>query len=144
MGRVIPPLGIRGEHWEQMREHVDHTAPEEACGLVAGADGQSMEVLPVENALHSTSRYRMDPEGQLKAMLSIEENGWDLAAIYHSHPRGPEDPSRTDIEEAAYPGVNHLIWHTEMGEWKCRGYRIDMGEVSEVEIILISSSNSFS
>jgi proteasome lid subunit RPN8/RPN11 len=143
VGRLTPPFSIRRKHWEQMREHVVLTAPEEACGLVAGKDGQSMEVFTIENALHSPARYRMDPESQLRAMLSIEERGWEIAAIYHSHPGGPEVPSQTDIAEAAYPGVVHLIWHPINAEWGCRGYIIEGGAAFEIEIILISGSNSF-
>jgi [CysO sulfur-carrier protein]-S-L-cysteine hydrolase len=144
VGGVMPILEIRIERWEQMRQHVMKTAPEEACGLLAGKGGASVGVFPVENALHSPVRYRMDPEGQLKAMLAIEENGWEIAAIYHSHPGGPEGPSNTDIEEAAYPGVIHIIWFQSKDEWRCRSYSIEENTACEVEIRLILSSNSFS
>jgi [CysO sulfur-carrier protein]-S-L-cysteine hydrolase len=126
-----------------MREHVENLAPEEACGLVAGVEGRSVEVFPVENALHSEVRYRMEPREQLKAMLTIEENGWEIAAIYHSHPFGPEGPSMTDIEEAAYTGVIHLIWNQQGGGWSCRGYSIEGGTAREIEIALLNNSNSF-
>jgi [CysO sulfur-carrier protein]-S-L-cysteine hydrolase len=144
MGGVRDQFELCKEHWEQIRKHVMDADPEEACGLVAGKEGMSVGVFPVENALHSSVRYRMDPEGQLTAMLEIEEKGWEIAAIYHSHTGGPEGPSNTDIEGAAYPGVIHMIWFPANDEWTCRGYLIEEKKVSEVEIRLILSSNSFS
>jgi [CysO sulfur-carrier protein]-S-L-cysteine hydrolase len=128
---------LRKAHYEKMREHVENLAPEEACGLVAGVDGQSVEVYPVENAMHSPVRYRMEPQGQLQAMLAVEARGWEITAIYHSHPDGTDGPSQTDIEEAAYPGVIHLIWCRKGDAWTCRGSLLDDGEVRYIEIDLI-------
>jgi proteasome lid subunit RPN8/RPN11 len=45
----------------------------------------------------------MDPKQQLQAMLALEANGWQLVAIYHSHPQGPETPSDSDVKQAYYP-----------------------------------------
>ena len=42
-------------------------------------------------------------------MIDFEDAGLKLAAIYHSHPRGPETPSPTDIACAIYPDSVYLI-----------------------------------
>ena len=119
-----------------MRDHVRSLAPEEACGLVAGVDGKSTQVLPVENKLHSPVRFRMEPNQQIKAYLSILDQGLELVAIYHSHPAGPDHPSLTDIEEAAYPEAASLIWFRSGLIWSCRGYTIHDKHVDEIEIKL--------
>ena len=92
-----------------------------ACGLLAGTAldgvGQVKIAIPVSNALHSPVRFRMAAEEQLAAFLHIEELGFELLAIYHSHPHGPASPSSTDLAEAFYPEALTLIWsgQTENG-----------------------------
>ena len=68
-----------------------------------------LQVLAVENSLHSPVRFQMNPAGQLWAFEQIEAAGWLLLAIFHSHPRGPKFPSTTDIAEFYYPGTLVLI-----------------------------------
>lgn len=133
----VSQLWLNEFHWEQMRADVGRRAPEEACGLVAGRDRHALAVFPVDNALHSPVRYRIDPQEQLNVFLLIEEKGWELLAIYHSHPKGPAGPSTTDIQEAYYPQAVYLIWSQVNGDWHCRGYSIREGQVSEVLISVI-------
>jgi len=64
------------------------------------------------------------PQEQVRIFLSLEKLGWDLLAIYHSHPNGPDHPSPTDLAEAAYPETVYLIWFPREGEWACRGFFI--------------------
>jgi proteasome lid subunit RPN8/RPN11 len=131
-----PILHISKTHWEQMRADVDQQAPEEACGFVAGKRGVTRKVIPVTNALHSPVRFRMEPSQQLEGMLEIDRQDWDMAAIYHSHPHGPPHPSPTDLAEAAYPNVIHLIWFKEDSHWRCRGFIIYEGEYWEIPLRL--------
>lgn len=121
-----------------MLTDVQKRAPEEACGLVAGRESLTRRVFPVSNELHSRTRFRMDPSEQLKILLEIEESGCELLAIYHSHPDGPERPSATDIAEAAYPGVVHLIWHFRAGAWECLGFLIEEQQVIPVSLRVTS------
>jgi proteasome lid subunit RPN8/RPN11 len=117
-----------------MAEHVQALAPEEACGLVAGTAGVAASVYPVTNLLHSARRYRMAPAEQLAAMLEIEARGWQLLAIYHSHPQGPAQPSQTDLAEAAYPAALQLIWSRQAAGWDCRAFSIQSGALVEVPV----------
>ncbi len=130
------PIWLRNDHWDQMLAHVAEQAPLEACGLVGGRGRRSMEVFPVENELHSPSRYRLDPKEQVRIFQYLDEGGLDLLAIYHSHPDGPSIPSETDIAEAAYPGVIHLIWSRQHSRWSCRGFRIEQHQAEEVPVNL--------
>jgi len=128
-------LVVSIEHRQQMLAHVLSNIPEEACGLLAGIPGRQQVrlVQPVTNSLHSPVRFRMDAGEQLKAMLWMEQNGLELLGIYHSHPRGPERPSQTDIAEFYYPGVATLIWSPDVqGSWQLRAYAIQPGQVTEI------------
>ncbi len=128
------------EHWAQMEADVSAKTPEEACGLVAGEGNHSRLVIPVTNILHDTYRFRMDPEEQLKAFLLVEDNGWDILAIYHSHPDGINSPSATDYNELTFPGIIYLIWYHDANKWQCRGYLMQ-SQTGTGEVPVIISSN---
>jgi proteasome lid subunit RPN8/RPN11 len=127
-------LALTQSQWEQLCAEAERVAPEEACGLLAWKGDRVEAVIPVTNALHSPVRYRMDPSEQIKAFLEIEQQGWELVGIYHSHPQGPEVPSPTDKAEAFYPELVYLILSGKDGIWRCRGFFIKNGEVDEVPI----------
>jgi proteasome lid subunit RPN8/RPN11 len=129
-------LWLPASLWEQMRSDVQRRSPQEACGLVGGVQFHARQVFPVENELHSPVRYRMDPQEQVRIFLSLEKLGWELLAIYHSHPNGPDHPSPTDLAEAAYPETAYLIWFPRQGEWSCRGFLIQDGKYTEISIRL--------
>lgn len=133
-----PPGSIRllYEHWEAMRADAAARAPQEACGLVAGIGERAVEVIPVANALHSPTRFLMDAREQAQAFRRLEAHSWRLLAIYHSHPRGPEGLSRSDLDEAAYPEVLNLVWTVQDEEWNCRAFRIEAGEAIEVPVVV--------
>lgn len=114
-----------------MRAHVASAAPLEACGLVAGKLGVSKAVFCGRNELASSTRFRLEPRQQLEFFLQMEREGWDLMAIFHSHPAGPSLPSATDLDEALYPGVVHLIWFPQNGEWNCAAFLLDGGRVAD-------------
>ena len=132
-------IQIRSHHWELMRQDILLRLPEEACGLVAGQDGKSLEVFPISNILRSPVRFLMEPREQLHHLLMFESRGWVLLAIYHSHPQGPSFPSQTDIAEAAYPEAINLIWSPTSGYWDCRGFLIKDQRYKEAEIRRIPS-----
>jgi proteasome lid subunit RPN8/RPN11 len=134
MVALTDPIHIKPEHWEQMLDHVSRMDPEEACGLAAGKDRLTMRIYPVENALHSTVRFRMEPQEQVDAILEMEELGWEMLAIFHSHPAGPPAPSPTDVAEVAFPDAVNLIWSKSDGAWGCRGFLIQGNEVKEISI----------
>ena len=124
--------------WEAMRRDVQARLPCEACGLVGGLHRRGLQIFPITNALHSPVRFRMDPQEQVRVLLDLEKRGWDLLAIYHSHPNGPDHPSPTDLAEAAYPEAAILIWTHATGDWSCRGYVIDQDQFYEIPIQLVN------
>ncbi len=121
--------------YSAMRSWVRINAPEEACGILAADEtGMVRRHLPVENALHSLTRYRMDPQSQFQAMMQIDRAGLLMLAIYHSHPHGPSFPSNTDIHEAFYPDTYSLIWHFERKRWQLSAFLIRDGQYQPVPI----------
>jgi proteasome lid subunit RPN8/RPN11 len=61
-----------------------------------------------------------------------------LIAIFHSHPHGPAEPSKTDIERAYYPEVAHLIVSlAELERPQAVAFRILDGEALAIELHVI-------
>jgi proteasome lid subunit RPN8/RPN11 len=132
----LHPLIIDQYLWLKMCSHANKELPEEACGLLAGKGQQVVEIYPVPNILHSPMRYRMDPAYQLRVFLDIEESGLELTGIYHTHPRGPNYPSETDIAEAYYPESIYVILCPQANGWLPRGFIINTPAVKEIPLVI--------
>jgi proteasome lid subunit RPN8/RPN11 len=102
-------LKITQNDWEAVLAHLKSVYPAEGCGLLAGKNGRVHHIYPVDNALASPQAFEMVPEQLVKAMIDIEEQGFSLLGIYHSHPQGPPFPSPTDIAQANYPETVQVI-----------------------------------
>lgn len=130
------PLEIPANLWAAMVTQLQSELPCEACGFLAGEAARVTTVLPVANALRSPTAFRMEPRAQLQAMHAIEGAGLDLLAIYHSHPTGPDRPSRTDLAEAAYPEALSVICVPGDAGWSARAYWLRDTAAIEEPIVL--------
>lgn len=122
-----------------MLAHALHGLPDEACGLLAGragASGASAErFYAMTNADHSPLTYRLDPREQLQVFTEIEDKGWDLVAIFHSHTHTEAYPSETDRRQAFYPEAHYLLVSLEdRNTPRFRAFTIKDGVVEEVEV----------
>jgi proteasome lid subunit RPN8/RPN11 len=126
-------LTLTRKTWQAMRRHVSRNAPKEACGLLGGIHERVEWSQGIPNIEQSPLRYRMEPGAQWRAFQRMEANGLEMVGIYHSHPNGPDHPSRTDITANMYP-VAHIIWYRENGRWLARGFRIENGEAVEIAL----------
>jgi proteasome lid subunit RPN8/RPN11 len=131
----ITELQMEKRHWEEMKKHVISCLPEECCGLLAGVNHRVLEVIPVTNVLQSPYRFRMDPEEQLIAMIHIEDYGYQMLGIFHSHLQGPVGPSKTDMKESTYPEVAYLIWSNMEQGWQCKAFRLTNEGPIEIPIV---------
>jgi [CysO sulfur-carrier protein]-S-L-cysteine hydrolase len=123
--------------YNQILSHLQAEYPLEGCGILAGKEDEVVHIYPITNRLRSPIAYEMDPQQQLAAMLEIEEKGWEMTAVYHSHPQGPETPSATDIAQAYYPDVIQLIVSLQQqSQPVMRAFMIGNGRVTEIEIVV--------
>jgi proteasome lid subunit RPN8/RPN11 len=118
-------LSLSSEQIEEMQRHVGDCYPQEGCGILGGFADRVAWVIPITNMLHSTTRFQMDPREQIEAFFKIEDAGGKLIGIFHSHPNGPEFPSKSDVRENAFPEAVHIIWNHLDEEWNYQAYRID-------------------
>ena len=93
-----------------MREEAAKTLAQECCGLLAGRDGIISAIFPARNVhANPAIAYEIAPQELFRAMKEIRAKQLKLMGIYHSHPRGENFPSRTDIERAFYPDTPYFI-----------------------------------
>jgi [CysO sulfur-carrier protein]-S-L-cysteine hydrolase len=128
------PADIR----DAMVAHALAGLPNEACGLLAGRDGEVERFYPMVNADRSDTTYRLDPDEQFRVFKEIEEKGWELAGIFHSHTHTEAFPSKTDRRQAFYPETHYVLLsladHTRTA---LRVFTIRDGVVDEQELKIV-------
>ena len=130
---------IPARYIEVMIDHARREFPNEACGLLATQDGMVQEVYPIPNADASPVHYRMEPKEQLRATLDIEDRGWELGGIYHSHTHTRAYPSQTDVGLAFYPDATYIIVSlARMDQPEVRAFRIVEGQIVEDQLEIAS------
>ncbi len=127
-------MKIARSQLRQLVELARQALPGEACGLLAGGDGRVQEVMPLTNVEHNPvgCGWRADSREQYRAFQRIDEQGWRLLGIYHSHPRSPAYPSDRDVEHALYPDARYVI--VSLADEKrpdVRAYRVSGGRVED-------------
>jgi [CysO sulfur-carrier protein]-S-L-cysteine hydrolase len=111
--------------------------PNECCGLIAAEAGVPIRVFPMTNADASPATYRLDGTEQLRVFDELDEHGWDLWAIYHSHTHSEAYPSETDVRLAFYPDARYLLLSLEdRANPVLRSFWIRDAEVTEEELTI--------
>ncbi len=105
----LPRSIYEGIIWHALAEQ-----PLECCGLLAGVVGEAGvgEVrlrYPLLNAAASPVEFESEPRSHLSADRDIRRQGWEVLAIYHSHPTSEPVPSRKDLERSWSDDVVNLI-----------------------------------
>jgi proteasome lid subunit RPN8/RPN11 len=127
---------------EEIVAHALEDPRNEVCGVVAVADGSSVGVAHAvgvhraRNIHASPLKFEIDPKELLQLYSTIEAQGHELGAIYHSHVRSAPYPSQTDVNFAAnWPGVEWIIVGLAPAQQPdVRSYLIAQGEVQEVPL----------
>jgi [CysO sulfur-carrier protein]-S-L-cysteine hydrolase len=113
-------------------------SPNECCGLLAGpmpeSDGDYRVAghFPLVNALASPTEFESEPRGLFAAHRTMCERGWEILAVYHSHPTSPPIPSKKDRALSYAPEIVTLIMSLSAGE--TRGWWIRGDEVREAQL----------
>lgn len=125
---------------EEMVEHCMEGRPNEACGILAARDGEGVKIFRMRNAEGSPVRYSLDPKEQLAVYNRIDEEGWELGAVFHSHTRTEAYPSPTDVRLAS-EDVPYVIVSLAVEPADIRAFRIvkqnwtdATGEVTEIPV----------
>ncbi|MGD9622695.1 MAG: Mov34/MPN/PAD-1 family protein [Mycolicibacterium sp.] len=133
-------LVIRADLVDAMVGHARADHPDEACGIIAGAEGSDRpeRFVAMINAERSPTFYRFDSMEQLKVWRDMEDRGDAPIVIYHSHTATEAYPSRTDISYAAEPDAHYVLVSTrDADQHELRSYRIRDGVVTEEPVKIV-------
>lgn len=124
---------------DEIVAHSRDDLPNECCGLIGGSAGEMSSVHRARNAAETWLRYELHPTDQLRIMNRIEEDGEELAGIYHSHTKSEAYPSQTDINLAeAWPDPLYLICSVaDDANPVVRAFEIRDGGVEEVDLDVV-------
>ena len=132
-------------YYDEIIAHAREDAPNECCGIIAGTYGDATHLYRAINAAASPYRYEVEPKDLLRISREIDDNDWDIFAIYHSHTHTKAYPSGTDIRLAFYPEAYYiLVSHGDPDSAEVspenpdvRAYRIVDEEVTEETIDIL-------
>jgi len=100
----------------ELSAHALHDPSRECCGLLAGGDGTITRALPATNTASDPSTcYEIVSEELFRLMREIRAAGLELLGIYHSHPKGKNEPSPRDVARAYYPDAAYFILSPQHG-----------------------------
>ncbi len=96
--------------------------PRECCGLLL-CDGTAFRALEPTRNVHPApeTHFEIDPRALIDAHRAARAGGPQVMGYYHSHPRGPAEPSATDRAMAA---GDRRVWAIA-GEGEVRFWRDD-------------------
>jgi proteasome lid subunit RPN8/RPN11 len=128
---------LDGVFYKEIVEQGLREFPNESCGVIAAADGVPVKVFQMRNADASPVSYRLEGKEQLQVFDEIEEQGWELWAIYHTHTHSEAYPSETDVRLAFYPEARYiLVSLSDREEPVIRSFFIVDGAVTEEELTI--------
>ncbi len=109
---TAPVISLPRTVVDEMLAHVQAGYPNEACGVLAGANGRVVKHYPATNASDTPETFSEIGSPELLSIAQeIDDNDWTFFAYYHSHPRTPAYPSPRDINlSQGWPGTLYIIF----------------------------------
>jgi desampylase len=102
-------IGLSDEHRRQIVDHCRTALPNEGCGMLALDSHRVVKVYPTGNENPSPTSYTIPPQEHYDALTDAESNGWRLAGVFHSHPKGPASMSATDLARVTEPDWVYVV-----------------------------------
>lgn len=138
-------LKLESEFIERIREHGQHSYPEECCGFLFGSsEGEVKHVRDLHELTNSSGenrsrRYVIRPEEFRAAEVWAAGKDLEILGTYHSHPDHPSRPSQFDLDHAL-PWWSYIILSVEKGNpsaissWILNDDRSGFGE-ERIEVV---------
>lgn len=133
---------------DQLFDQARRDAPQETCGMIGGKEGRALKIYPVQNvAENRVKNYLMEGMDQIRAMQDMDDNGYDIVSIYHSHPVSRAYPSATDVRDAydpdlgeqRYPDAVYIIMTLMNPDApEAHGYLLKGESITETELEIIN------
>ncbi len=128
-------IGVRAAVLAALLAEAQREPEIECCGLLAGHGGIISVLLPAKNALRSATQYEIAPAELFSFFRRMRAERLDHLGVYHSHPRGENFPSPSDIERAFYPSAAYFIVSSRADAPRpIRAFRIVDGQARELMV----------
>lgn len=103
----------------RLLDEAERARPNEACGLLLGRDARVESVARCANVHPQPERrFEIDPHALIEAHRAARHGGPQVIGYYHSHPRGPAEPSATDRAHATGDGrAWAIVGEGKVGWW---------------------------
>jgi proteasome lid subunit RPN8/RPN11 len=125
---------------DQIVNHAKKSASIEACGYLASKDNVLSLAYELTNIDHSFEHFSFAPKEQFFALKDARNRGFEVTAVYHSHPASPARPSPEDIRLALDAEKLYVIISLLGGGENIRAFWIKNGQVTE-EILEVVYDN---
>ncbi|MDO8488653.1 MAG: M67 family metallopeptidase [Candidatus Omnitrophota bacterium] len=122
---------------KDMVNQAKEESPLEACGYLGTKDGIITKIYPLINIDKSSEHFSFDPKEQFIVVKDARAQGFDLCAVYHSHPFSPARPSEEDIKLAYDSAISYFIVSLLGEKDDVRAFSIKSGEVNEINLEII-------
>lgn len=105
---------------EKIRKHGEESYPEECCGVLIGRTQGGLQILEARRMRNTSldsrrTRYNIDPIDLLNLEDELDELGFEMIGIYHSHPDHPARPSTFDLDHA-WPKLTYMVLSVDEGK----------------------------
>lgn len=129
-----PVVSLPAKVRRAMIGHARREAPLECCGLLVGRGARVVAAVPMRNLARSRTRFRLDDRAhiELRRVLRSVVPPVEIIGLYHSHPRGPAAPSKTDVAEAHYAEWVHVVVSLEHLRASLQAFRFAQGRVTRI------------
>jgi [CysO sulfur-carrier protein]-S-L-cysteine hydrolase len=108
---------------------------------IGGENGRVVKLFRTTNSEHSPIRYSIETNELIKIYQEMDNRGWDLLGIYHSHLNHEAYPSRVDIQYAYFPQSLYIIISlSDSAQPVLRALYIRKGEIIEQELKVIENT----
>jgi proteasome lid subunit RPN8/RPN11 len=132
---MVKLFNLDKKYADEMITHAHAEIPNECCGILAGLNDRVIKLYRTTNTSHSPYRYSIEPREMLAIYKEIQDNGWKLLGVYHSHTHTEAYPSPTDLKSIVLPGtVYFIISLSDPDQVVIRGFYIIEGKITEVQL----------
>ena len=138
---TLAEIKISRKITNQLLHFAQISPTKEVCGLIGSQQGRPSSCYPIDNISDQPQQqFLLDPQQQIAAMTKMRERHENLLAIYHSHPTSPAEPSKIDIDMAAYPdALNFIISLNTKGVLELRSFKLGRESAKEISLVLEQS-----
>lgn len=130
-------MKIKKDIVEKIIAHAKKLTPIEACGYLASQDDIVSKHYELTNTDKSEEHFSFDPAEQFSTVKDARANGFEVCAVYHSHPATPARPSKEDIKLAYDPNISYVIASLADEGEDVKSFKIKDGQVTPEDIEII-------